>query len=182
MSRHLFSHAPIRTRQAWLLTGLAAALAGVLLALPAGGAGGPRVEPGGASGSSQRLPKAYDRGVKLVEEEDYDHARRSFERALHEKSGHPDILNMLAFTQRKTGHIDLAIETYKKALERRPRFPQAREYLGEAYLAAAMRELETLAGYGKEGAEEHGELLRAVHTVARKLPPPPDLKSADAGW
>ena len=79
---------------------------------------------------------------------------------------------MLAYSQRKSGHLDLAIETYKKAIRLRGRFPQAREYLAEAYLQASLRELATLRSYGDSGAREAALLVTALKEAANELPPP----------
>jgi hypothetical protein len=78
------------------------------------------------------------------------------------------VLNMLAHSQRMLGMIDDAIENYKKALSLRPIFPQAREYLGEAYIQAALREIEILKNYGSSGDEFRNDLVSA-------------LKAADSG-
>jgi len=53
---------------------------------------------------------------------------------------------MLAFTQRKTGHLDDAFRNYRRALEISRPFPQAREYLGEAHIQAALQQVEILRG------------------------------------
>ena len=48
---------------------------------------------------------------------------------------------MLAFSERKQGNLDEAFEYYAKALALRPKFPEAREYLAEAHIQAALKEL-----------------------------------------
>ncbi|MDD5692605.1 MAG: tetratricopeptide repeat protein, partial [Candidatus Omnitrophica bacterium] len=64
---------------------------------------------------------------------------------------------------------DESLETYKKALELRPRFPEAREYLGEAYIKAALREIKTLKGYGVDGEENLEDLVKAFKEAAAGL-------------
>jgi Flp pilus assembly protein TadD len=129
-----------------------------------------------AAGSSSKSdettarPKDYDKGVKLVEDGEYTKARRAFEKAARKAPTDADVLNMLAYSQRKSGQLDRAIETYQKALAIRPRFPQAREYLAEAYLQASLRELETLKSYGSEAEDESAELIRALQDAANGLP------------
>jgi tetratricopeptide (TPR) repeat protein len=121
-----------------------------------------------------KLPPSYDEGMKLIRTGEYAKAREIFEQALREASSNPDVLNMLAYSQRKTGSIDLAIETHKRALRLRPNFPQAREYLGEAYLQASLRELTALQRAGRSATSEHAMLLRALHEALEELPPAPE--------
>ena len=59
----------------------------------------------------------------------------------------PEAFNNLAYCYRKLGQVDKAIELYKTAIQLRPIFPQAHDYLARAYLAkgdrqAALREYE----------------------------------------
>jgi len=111
----------------------------------------------------------YDDGIDLAKAEDYEGARKIFEQLEVQQPKNAEILNMLAFTQRKTGDIDAALVNYHKALEIKPKFPQAREYLGEAYLQAAMREAQTLKGYGDDGVAELQKLSNAFQEAASHL-------------
>ena len=70
------------------------------------------------------------------------------------------------------GQVDEALGTYGEALKERPRFPQAREYLGEAYLQAALREMEILRSYGPLGAKELRDLEKAFLEAASQIPAP----------
>ena len=96
----------------------------------------------------------YDQGIAASQANDFQKALPLFEQALRNDPNNPDILNMLAHSQRKIGLIDESLANYKKALELRPNFPEAHEYLGEAYIQAALREVETLKNYGNDGKEE----------------------------
>ena len=78
---------------------------------------------------SERL---YQKGMVASVAENYDQAYEYFNRAYQKDAGNPDILNMLAFSQRKRGNLEEAFDYYEKALKLRPRFPQAREYDGPA--------------------------------------------------
>ena len=111
----------------------------------------------------------YDRGVDASNNNDFQKALPLFEDALRADPNNPDILNMLAHTQRKIGLIDEALANYKKALELRPRFPEAHEYLGEAYVQAALRELEVLKNYGGDGKEELEYLTKDIKEASQKL-------------
>ncbi len=46
----------------------------------------------------------------------------------------PDILNLIGFSLRKTGHTDQALDYYGRALAQKPDHLGANEYLGELYL------------------------------------------------
>lgn len=108
--------------------------------------------------------KLYAEGVKLAEAGDFEAALDRFERAKKERKNDPDILNMLGFTQRKLGRLDVAFASYKQALELRPNFPEAREYLGEAHLQAALEQLRLLSDQGAAG--EVAELRDAIAQAA----------------
>jgi cytochrome c-type biogenesis protein CcmH/NrfG len=77
-----------------------------------------------------------------------------------------EALNLLAYCQRKTGHIDDAFVNYRRALELRPKFPAAREYLGEAYVQAALQQIEILRGYGEAARPELDKLVAALRAAA----------------
>jgi tetratricopeptide (TPR) repeat protein len=111
----------------------------------------------------------YDQGVEASKINDFQTSRALFEQALQQDPGNPDIINELAHSQRKLGMIDESLENYKKALALRPRFPEAREYLGEAYIQAAVREITTLRSYGSEGAENLEDLTKAFKAEAANL-------------
>ena len=111
----------------------------------------------------------YDQGVEASNNNDFQKALPLFEQALRVDPDNPDILNMLAHSQRKIGMIDEALANYKKALELRPRFPEAHEYLGEAYIQAALREVETLKNEGNDGKEELEDLSAFIKDAAQKL-------------
>ena len=53
----------------------------------------------------------------------------------------------------------------------RPKFPEAREYLGEAHIQAAIREIETLKSYGADGKEELADLVKALKDAAASVKP-----------
>ena len=146
-----------------LLPTSAAVAAALLLAAGAWSAGSPQ-----RAKRDDKPPAEYTKGVEYVEAGDFEAARRELERAARKAPRDPDVLNMLAYSQRKSGQLDRAIVTYKKALKVRPRFPQAREYLAEAYLQAALRELDTLEGYGDEGRAERDQVIRALEQAAAR--------------
>jgi len=110
----------------------------------------------------------YQQGLKAAHDKDYSSALKSFVKANDKDANNPDILNMLAFTQRKSGMLRDAFMNYEHALLLRPKFPQAREYLGEAHIQAVLKELETLKSYGPEGQEEYDDLRAALKEAAAR--------------
>ncbi len=111
----------------------------------------------------------YDKGVKADKAGDEKSALQYFQKALELDKNNPEILNMLAHSQRKLGLIDEALENYWKALKIKPDFPEAREYLGEAYIQAALKEIEILKGYGKSGDEQRDDLIKALQDAAANV-------------
>jgi tetratricopeptide (TPR) repeat protein len=108
----------------------------------------------------------YDQGMKADSAGNFKEALELFREALKKDKKNPEIMNMIAHSERKLGMLNQAIDDYWNALKLRPKFPQAREYMGEAYIQAVLAELETLKGYGKEGEEEREDLLKALKDAA----------------
>ena len=126
-----------------------------------------------ADSGTKEAPKTsaetlYNEGMALVEEGRHAAARVKFEKALQMDGKDPDVLNMLAFTLRKTGELEKAFALYERALDQRERFPQAREYLGEAHIQAALLQIQLLKSYGEEGQEELAALLDALKRAANQ--------------
>jgi Tfp pilus assembly protein PilF len=111
----------------------------------------------------------YSQGEKAIKDNDFQKALSLFKQSLDQDKNNPNTLNMMAHSQLKLGMIDEALENYKKALEIKPRFPEAREYLGEAYIQAALREVQILKGYGSEGDDSLDDLTKAFKDAANSL-------------
>lgn len=99
------------------------------------------------SGVSTEAVKAFKRGLEFHKAKQWPQAIKEYERALALGGRFPEAFNNLAYCLRKTGKIEKAIELYKVALQLRPTFAQAHDYLARAYLArgdraAALREYE----------------------------------------
>jgi tetratricopeptide (TPR) repeat protein len=93
---------------------------------------GPAFADGGGSGSkrdSQLTPFK-----KLIDDEKYEMAISELKKALGESPDDADLLNLLAYSQRKLMRFDEALVNYQKALEIEPEHRGANEYLGELYL------------------------------------------------
>ncbi|MDH3630402.1 MAG: tetratricopeptide repeat protein [Gammaproteobacteria bacterium] len=118
---------------------------------------------GGDSGDSSRLAPFK----KLIKAEKYQQAIAELDEALSDKPDNADLLNLLAYSHRKLGHFDIALENYLKALKIDPEHRGANEYLGELYLQLGQPEKaeELLAVLDKEcffGCEEYDELKQAI--------------------
>jgi tetratricopeptide (TPR) repeat protein len=137
----------------------------------------PQSQPG--DDNSKKVADLYSRGMAATQANDFQKALDLFGQALQLEPNNPDVLNMLAHSQRKAcvrhdgtmdiGLMDEAMENYWKALRIKPKFPEAREYLGEAYLQAALNEVKTLKSYGKDGEEQLKDLNKALKEAADGL-------------
>lgn len=151
-------------------------------------AGTPPERPRSSAPASAETPAdgktndLYAQGYDLAKSENYAEARKIFEDLAAREPKNPEVLNMLAYTQRKTGDVDEALDNYERALKLRPKFPQAREYRGEAYLQAAMSEAELLKSYGKDGEEDLKKLADAFQEAASKMEGIRPKGDAKSGW
>ena len=71
---------------------------------------------------------------KLIDDDKYEMAISELKKALGESPDDADLLNLLAYSQRKLMRFDEALVNYQKALEIEPEHRGANEYLGELYL------------------------------------------------
>ncbi len=124
----------------------------------------------------------YAKGYEFAKAENYVEARKIFEELAAREPKNPEVLNMLAYTPRKTGDVNEALDNYERALKLRPKFPQAREYRGEAYLQAAMAEADLLKSYGKDGQEDLKKLVDAFQEAASKMEGVRPKGDAKSGW
>ncbi|MBI3549311.1 MAG: tetratricopeptide repeat protein [Elusimicrobia bacterium] len=127
--------------------------------------------PDPAKAGAAKAGDPYAKGLAAAKAGEYEKALPLFEQANAASKDNPDVLNMLAFTQRKLGRLDDAFANYRRALDLRPKFPEAREYLGEAHLQALLLQIEMLEGYGAEGKEQARELKNSLAAAAAKLAP-----------
>ncbi len=81
----------------------------------------------------------YHQGYVLAKAGEYDWAIEVLSSVQNQDN--PDVLNMLGYSNRKAGRTELGISYYAKALELKPDFTLAREYLGEGYVAAGKIDL-----------------------------------------
>ncbi|MFA6435455.1 MAG: tetratricopeptide repeat protein [Elusimicrobiales bacterium] len=138
--------------------------------LYAGGSGFSSDWPAGKEAATPLSAKLlYDKGVLADKAGDDKTALDYFRQALKQDKKNPDMINMLAHSERKLGMLNEAITDYWTALSLRPRFPEAREYMGEAYIQAALKEMETLKSYGKAGEQQRKDLIKAFKDAAEAL-------------
>jgi predicted Zn-dependent protease len=70
----------------------------------------------------------------LVDSGEFDQAMPKLQALDKQSPNNPDLLNLIGFTYRKTGHTDQALDYYNRALNLEPKHLGANEYLGELYL------------------------------------------------
>mgnify|MGYP006432385151 CR=1 FL=1 len=120
----------------------------------------------GSSSSSDESGSAYERGLDWVKEENYTEAERLFSQSIEENQRVAQSYNMLGFSLRKQGKRLEAIQSYYKALDRKPDFPEAREYLGEAYLQGAEKQLDILKETHGKDNQQYEELRISLNNLA----------------
>ncbi len=104
---------------------------------------------------SNEALKAFRRGLAYHREKRYADAIKEYERSLDLGGRFPEAFNNLAYSYRKVGKVDKAIELYKVAIALRPLFVQAHDYLARAHLAkgnkaAALHEYEIVRRLDKK--------------------------------
>jgi len=152
-----------------------ATMKGILLAMmivtAALGAGTEYQPPPAPASKPSRAAEWFAKGKTALEAKDFAQAEKCFAEANRIEPNRPETLNELAFSQRKNGKLDEAIANYGKALKLRPKFAEAREYLGEAHVQAVLREIKALKSYGADGKEELEDLVKAFKDAAASVNP-----------
>ena len=110
---------------------------------------------------------------ELIKAEKYETAIQKLQAALAKKADDADLLNLLAYSQRKLGRFDVALVNYEKALAIDPSHRGANEYLGELYLQMdqpelALQRLKVLDDDCFFGCEEFDDLQQAIETYRNK--------------
>jgi tetratricopeptide (TPR) repeat protein len=111
----------------------------------------------------------YSQGRLLAKQGEYDWAL-SVLAAVADKNN-PNVLNYMGYSNRKAGHLDVALTYYTKALSINPDFILAREYLGEGYVAAgridlAKLQLQEIGKRGGVNSAEYADLAKAIDSAA----------------
>lgn len=134
---------------------------------PAEGSTSGAAYPAGVASGAANM--SYQQGLEAMNRKDYANAVPLLQQALMNDPNNPDIMNNLAFCLRKTGDLDNSLVFYRRALLLRPKFPQAHEYLGEAYVEGALKEIETLKSYGPEGEKDLKDLVQFLQAAAAEI-------------
>ncbi len=118
------------------------------------------------TGSNLSDPELYSQGWLLAKTGEYDWAITVLSAISNQND--PDVMNMLGYSNRKAGRLELGISYYAKALEQRPDFVRAREYLGEGLVAAghveqAKLQLGEIAKICGTGCAEYEDLQKVIN-------------------
>jgi tetratricopeptide (TPR) repeat protein len=110
---------------------------------------------------------AYTKALKAVEQKDYPAAVGLLTEEVAKNERNADAFNMLGYSHRKMGDLDLAVNFYLKALAIDPKHRGAHEYIGEAYLKKddlekAKAHLAKLDDICWLGCEQYDDLKEAV--------------------
>jgi Flp pilus assembly protein TadD len=114
----------------------------------------------------------HEAGRKAVAAKDWSGALKALSAAARREPDNADIQNLLGFSYRNSGQLDLAFKHYERALKLDPRHLGAHEYVGEAYLmtnnlAKAEEHLAALKQHCTRVCEERDDLEKAI-AVYRK--------------
>ena len=97
----------------------------------------------------------FETGRALAYSGKYDDAIRVLRLAKNQAD--PRVQNMLGYSHRKSGNMELALVHYQSAVDANPNYSLVREYLGEAYLQLGMLE---------KAREQLSEIERICHGKA----------------
>ena len=111
--------------------------------------------------------------TELIEKEDYQAAITELEKALAESPDDADLLTLIAFSHRKSGNFEVALDYYQQALKQDPEHRGANEYLGELYLQMdqldlALERLDVLDKDCFFGCSEYDKLKQAIEAYRSK--------------
>jgi tetratricopeptide (TPR) repeat protein len=112
---------------------------------------------------------------ELIEDKKYQQAIIELDKALRDDPDNADMLNLMAYSQRKLKNFDIAMDYYQQALQIDPQHRGANEYLGELYLQLgqpdkAEERLEVLDKECIFGCDEFDELEGAIAEYRKQNP------------
>jgi len=153
-------------RNDFIATGMALLLA----AGAVGGVAGPAWAVDTTETTASELNPGYAPAKSLVEAGKYGEALDALKKLDAQSPNNPDVLNLIGFSLRKTGHMGSALDYYIRALALKPDHLGANEYLGELYLelrqpAKAKERLETLRRACSD-CEEFRDLRDKINQMA----------------
>ncbi len=117
--------------------------------------------------AGQKAGEAYAKGKALVASKQWADAITALEESDKAQPNNADTNNLLGFSNRKLGKLDVSLTYYKKALAVDPKHLGAHEYLGELYLmmkdpTKAKAELATLSTLCGVKCEQYLDLNKAI--------------------
>jgi Tfp pilus assembly protein PilF len=117
--------------------------------------------------AAQKAGEAYAKGKALVAAKEWADAIIQLGEADKAQPNNADTNNLLGYSNRKIGKLDISLVYYKKALAIDPKHLGAHEYLGELYLmmndpTKAKTELSTLLKLCGAKCEQYLDLKKAV--------------------
>lgn len=124
----------MRLRHAALAAALALGALGLGARIGSGDPSLPAVEARRQPTVSPDAESEYNRGVRARVVKDWPAAAEAFRRSLSYDRAFADAWNELGYALRNQGRYEESLEAYAEALRLRPEFPEALEYLGEAYV------------------------------------------------
>lgn len=112
-------------------------------------------------------------GKQALDAKDWKAAEDAFSKAVAKEPGNANAHNLLAYSYRKAGNLDMAFKHYNEALRLDPKHRGAHEYIGEAYLIAgnlakAEEHLKALDRLCFFGCDEFNDLKKAVAEYRQK--------------
>jgi tetratricopeptide (TPR) repeat protein len=137
------------------------------------------------SSKGAQLDPDYAAGRKAIAAKDWSAAVKSLAMAAEHDPKNADIQNLLGYSNRKLGNLDLAFKYYGQALELNPNHRGAHEYVGETYLLAnnPAKAEEHLAALGKicfVPCAEYNELKKAIAAYQLRDTNKPSTAADDA--
>ena len=120
-----------------------------------------------AVGSSSSGDELLEEAQDAIDAESFDEAIDILQEILEDEPDNADAYNLLAYSQRNTEQLGVAMENYRRALELDPDHKGALEYQGELFLQigdrdAAEANLVRLSALCPRGCDEHEELQAAI--------------------
>jgi Flp pilus assembly protein TadD len=143
-------------------------LAALILACAAGVPAAALAEA--AADTKSRIAAArvdYERGRKAIERMDWKAAIAALESAAQHDPQDPEFQNLLGYSHRNAGNMELAFKHYERALELNPHHRSTHEYVGRAYLMVdkpdkALEHLKFLERSCPRGCRELELLKKAI--------------------
>jgi tetratricopeptide (TPR) repeat protein len=114
----------------------------------------------------------YDQGMEQFRKKQWNQAIQSYLAAIRIEPRFPEAWNNLGYCYRKVNDNQRSLDAYRRALDLRPDFASAHEYIGRLYLAMGNQEM----------AKRHYEILRRLDAkLAAELLRAIEANSAEYG-